>query len=46
MLMIDIFPARIQHRPRKMLGFKTAYEVFFYVSVSDTMQPIIVALRT
>ncbi len=37
---------RINHRPRKVLGFKTPYEVFFGVELRYTKQPPAVALRT
>jgi len=37
---------RLNHRPRKVLGFRTPYEVFFGVSVSYTKPPLVVALRT
>ena len=37
---------RLNHRPRKVLGFRTPYEVFFGVSVSYTKPPLAVALRT
>lgn len=36
---------RLNHRPRKVLGFRTPHEVFFGVSVSYTKQPSKVALR-
>ena len=36
---------RLNHRPRKVLGFKTPHEVFFGVSVSYTKHPSKVALR-
>jgi len=37
---------RLNHRPRKVLGFRTPYEVFFGVPVSYTKPPLVVALRT
>lgn len=37
---------RINHRPRKVLGFRSAHEVFFGVEISYTKQPLAVALRT
>jgi IS30 family transposase len=37
---------RINHRPRKVLGFKTPHEVFFGVELRYTKQPPAVALRT
>ena len=37
---------RINHRPRKVLGFKTPHEVFFGVKLLYTKQPLAVALRT
>ena len=37
---------RLNHRPRKVLGFRTPYEVFFEVEVLYTKQPLAVALRT
>ena len=37
---------RLNHRPRKVLGFRTPYEVFFGVEVLYTKQPLAVALRT
>ena len=37
---------RINHRPRKVLGFKTPHEVFFGVELRYTKQPLTVALRT
>ena len=37
---------RINHRPRKILGFKTPHEVFFGVKLLYTKQPMAVALRT
>jgi IS30 family transposase len=35
---------RLNHRPRKVLGFKTPHEVFFGVEVLYTKQPLAVAL--
>ena len=37
---------RINHRPRKVLGFRTPHEVFFGVEVRYTKQPLVVALLT
>lgn len=37
---------RINHRPRKVLGFRTPHEVFFGVKLRYTKQPLAVALRT
>ena len=37
---------RINHRPRKVLGFRTPHEVFFGVELRYTKQPLAVALRT
>ena len=37
---------RINHRPRKALGFRTPHEVFFGVEIRYTKQPLVVALRT
>ena len=37
---------RIIYRPRKVLGFRTPYEVFFGVKLRYTKQPLAVALRT
>ena len=37
---------RINHRPRKVLGFRTPHEVFFGVEIRYTKQPLTVALRT
>ncbi|PIW38373.1 MAG: IS30 family transposase [Hydrogenophilales bacterium CG_4_8_14_3_um_filter_62_83] len=37
---------RINHRPRKALGFRTPHEVFFGVEVRYTKQPLVVALLT
>lgn len=36
---------RLNHRPRKVLGFRTPHEVFFGVKILYTMQPLAVALR-
>ena len=36
----------LNHRPRKVLGLRTPYEVFFGVPVSDTKQPLVVTFRT
>jgi len=35
---------RLNHRPRKVLGFRTPHEVFFGVEVLYTKQPQAVAL--
>ncbi len=37
---------KLNHRPRKVLGFRTPYEVFFGVKVRYAKQPSVVALRT
>ena len=37
---------RINHRPRKALGFRTPHEVFFAVQVRYTKQPLVAALLT
>ncbi|MCX7195218.1 MAG: hypothetical protein NTV37_04835 [Proteobacteria bacterium] len=37
---------RINHRPRKVLGFRSSYEVFFGAEVLYTKQPLAVALLT
>lgn len=37
---------RINHRPRKVLGFRTPHEVFFGVEMRYTKQPLAVALLT
>jgi IS30 family transposase len=37
---------RINHRPRKVLGFRIPHEVFFGVELCYTKQPLAVALRT
>jgi IS30 family transposase len=36
---------RLNHRPRKVLGFKTPFEVFFGTTVRYTKHPLSVALR-
>jgi|CXWL01.1.fsa_nt_gi IS30 family transposase len=36
---------RLNHRPRKMLGLKTPFEVFFGKTVRYTMSPLVLALR-
>ena len=36
---------RLNHRPRKVLGFRTPHEVFFGVEINYTKQPLAVALR-
>ena len=36
---------RLNHRPRKVLGFKTPHEVFFGMTVSNTKHPSKVAFR-
>ena len=36
---------RINHRPRKALGFRTPHEIFFGVEIRYTKQPLAVALR-
>ena len=35
---------RLNHRPRKVLGFRTPHEVFFGVNILYTKQPLAVAL--
>ena len=35
---------RLNHRPRKVLGFRTPHEVFFGVDILYTKQPLAVAL--
>ena len=35
---------RLNHRPRKVLGFRTPHEVFFEVKVLYTKKPLAVAL--
>jgi IS30 family transposase len=37
---------KLNHRPRKVLGFRTPHEVFFGVEMRYTKQPAVVALRT
>jgi len=37
---------RLNHRPRKVLAFKTPHEVFFGVEMRYTKPPLVVALRT
>ena len=37
---------RLNHRPRKVLGYRTPFEVFFGKSVCYTKPPLVVALRT
>lgn len=37
---------RLNHRPRKVLGYRTPHEVFFGVEVNYTKQQLVVALRT
>lgn len=37
---------KLNHRPRKVLGFRTPHEVFFGVEIRYTKQPSAVALRT
>lgn len=37
---------RLNHRPRKVLGFRTPFEVFFRTSVRYTKPPSVVALQT
>ncbi|MBL0037806.1 MAG: hypothetical protein IPP36_03185 [Nitrosomonadales bacterium] len=36
----------INHRPRKVLGFRIPHEVFFGVELRYTKQPLAVSLRT
>lgn len=36
---------RLNHRPRKVLGFRTPFEVFFGKTVRYTKLPLNVALR-
>ena len=36
---------RLNHRPRKVLGFRTPFEVFFGKTVRYTKPPLNVALR-
>ena len=37
---------KLNHRPRKVLGYRTPHEVFFGVEIRYTKQPAAVALRT
>jgi IS30 family transposase len=37
---------KLNHRPRKVLGYRTPHEVFFGVEIRYTKQPPVVALRT
>lgn len=37
---------KLNHRPRKVLGFRTPHEVFFGMEIRYTKQPLTVALRT
>jgi IS30 family transposase len=37
---------KLNHRPRKVLGYRTPHEVFFGVEIRYTKQPSVVALRT
>ena len=37
---------KLNHRPRKVLGYRTPHEVFFGVEIRYTKQPLVVALRT
>lgn len=37
---------KLNHSPRKVLGFRTPHEVFFEVEMRYTRQPPAVALRT
>lgn len=37
---------RLNHRPRKVLGFRTPHEVFFGVEIRYTKPTVVVALRT
>lgn len=37
---------KLNQRPRKVLGFRIPYEVFFGVEMRYTKQPLAVALRT
>jgi len=53
MELIDVTEERVQwaadrlnHRPRKVLGFRTPHEVFFGVEMRYTKPPVVVALRT
>ncbi len=36
----------LNHRPRKVIGFRTPYEVFFGLEMRYTRQSAVVALRT
>ena len=36
----------LNHRPRKVIGFRTPYEVFFGLEMRYIRQPAVVALRT
>jgi transposase, IS30 family len=35
---------RLNHRPRKVLGFRSPYEVFFGLDILYTKQPLAVVL--
>jgi len=37
---------KLNHRPRKVLGFRTPYEVFFGMEMRYTKQPSVVALQS
>jgi len=37
---------KLNHRPRKVLGYKTPHEIFFGAKVCYTKQPAGVELRT
>ncbi|MGZ8256958.1 MAG: IS30 family transposase, partial [Gallionella sp.] len=37
---------KLNHRPRKVLGFRSPHEVFFDVQLNYTKQPQAVALRS
>jgi len=41
---VQIAVDRLNHRPRKVLGFRTPHEIFFGVEVSYTKQLLAVAL--
>ena len=43
---VQMAVGRLNHRPRKVLEFRTPHEVFFGVEVLYTKQPLAVALRT
>jgi IS30 family transposase len=43
---VQMAVGRLNHRPRKVLGFRTPHEVFFGVEVLYTKQPLAVALPT